>query len=83
VVAEIKDQVAGLLGGPFPGWMQGEFEDVDAAGCVVDRGQDVGLRAVEQVDGEESRARIAPAWECRNCDQAARSAVGRDRCRWP
>jgi hypothetical protein len=36
-----------------PGWVQGESEDADAAGRVVDHGQDVGLRAVEQVDGEQ------------------------------
>src|SRR6266567_1490051 len=28
------------------------------------------LRAVEQVGGEESRARMASAWERRNCDRA-------------
>ena len=33
--------------------MQGDAKDADAPGCVLDCGQDVGLRAVEQVDGEE------------------------------
>jgi hypothetical protein len=33
--------------------------------------QDVGLGAVEQVGGEESRARIASAWERRNCGQVS------------
>jgi hypothetical protein len=33
--------------------VHGESEDADAAGRVLDCGQDVGLRAVEQVDGEE------------------------------
>src|SRR6266702_8865479 len=50
LVAKVHDQVAGLLGGPFPGGMEGESEDADAAGRVLDHGQDVGLRAVEQVD---------------------------------
>ena len=53
LLAEIHHQVAGLLGGPFPGGMQGDAEDADAPGCVLDHGKDVGLGAVEQVDGEE------------------------------
>ena len=35
----------------------------------VDHGEDVGLGAVEQVDVKKLLARIAPAWERRNCDQ--------------
>ena len=52
-LAEVHQQVAGLLGGPFPGRVQGDAEDADAPGRVLDHGQDVGLGAVEQVDGEE------------------------------
>src|ERR1017187_7804341 len=33
--------------------MQGDSEDADAPGRVLDHGQDVGLGAVEQVGGEE------------------------------
>ena len=40
---------------------------------VLDYGQDVCLRAAEQVDGEEGRARMASAWERRNCDQVSLS----------
>jgi hypothetical protein len=32
---------------------KGDPADADAAGRVLDHGQHVGLRAVEQVDGEE------------------------------
>ena len=53
LLAKVHHQVAGLLGGPFPGGMQGDAEDSDAPGCVLDYGQDVGLGTVEQVDGEE------------------------------
>jgi hypothetical protein len=53
LLAKIHHQVAGLLGGPFAGGMQGDADDSDAPGCVPDYGQDVGLCAVEQVDGEE------------------------------
>jgi len=51
--AEVHDQVAGLLGSPFPGWMRGDSEDADAPGGVLDHGQDIGLGAVEQVGREE------------------------------
>ena len=61
LVAEVHDQVACLLGGPFPGRVQGDAEDADAPGRVLDHGQDVGLGAVEQVDREEVAARIASA----------------------
>jgi hypothetical protein len=53
LLAEVHDQVAGLLGGPFAGGMQGGADDSDAPGCVLDYSQDIGLCAVEQVDGEE------------------------------
>jgi hypothetical protein len=33
--------------------MQGDSEDADAPGGVLYHGQDIGLGAVEQVDGEE------------------------------
>ena len=52
-VAEVHDQVAGLLGGPRPGGMRCDAEDADAPGGVLDDGQDVGLGAVEQIGGEE------------------------------
>jgi hypothetical protein len=39
--------------------VEGDPEDADAPGRVLDHGQDVGLGAVEQVDGEEGRARMA------------------------
>jgi hypothetical protein len=47
LLAKIHHQVAGLLGGPFPGGMQGDAEDADAPGRVLDYGQDIGLGAVE------------------------------------
>ena len=53
LLAEVHDQVAGLLGGPRPGGMQGDSEDADAPGGVLDHGQDVGLGAVQQVGGEQ------------------------------
>jgi hypothetical protein len=49
LLAEVHDQVAGLLGGPFPGGMQGDSEDADASAGVLDHGQDVGLGAIQQV----------------------------------
>jgi hypothetical protein len=51
VLAKIHHQVAGLLGSPFAAGMEGDAEDSDAPRRVLDYGQDVGLGAVEQVDG--------------------------------
>jgi hypothetical protein len=51
--AEVHGQVAGLLGSPFPGWVQRDAEDADAPRRVPDHRQDVGLGAVEQVDADE------------------------------
>jgi len=53
LLAEVHDQVASLLGGPFSGWVQGDSENADAPGGVLYDGQDMGLGAVEQVGGEE------------------------------
>jgi hypothetical protein len=43
LLAEVHEEVTGLLGGPFPGRMQGDSEDADAPGGVLDHGQDIGL----------------------------------------
>jgi len=40
LVAEVRDQVACLLGGPFPGRVQGDAEDSDAPGRVLYYGAD-------------------------------------------
>ena len=53
MLVKVHEEVAGLLGGPFAGGMEGNAEDVDAPRRVFDYSQDVGLRAVEQVNGEE------------------------------
>ena len=53
LLAEVHDQVPGLLGGPLPGWIHSDAEDADAPGGVLDHGQDIGLGAIEQVGGEE------------------------------
>src|SRR5271166_2662520 len=47
VLAEVHHQVPGLLGGPFSGWMQGDSEDADTPGGVLDHGQEISLGAVE------------------------------------
>jgi hypothetical protein len=61
LLVKVHEEVAGLLGGPFAGWMQSDSPDADAPGGVLDHGEDVGLGAVENVGCEESRARIASA----------------------
>src|ERR1700751_3311161 len=42
LLAQVHDQVPGLLGGPLPGWMQSDSADADAPGGVLDHGQDIG-----------------------------------------
>jgi hypothetical protein len=39
LLAKIHHQVAGLLGGPFSGGMQGDADDADAPGCALDYGR--------------------------------------------
>jgi hypothetical protein len=58
--AEVHDQVTGLLGGPFPGRVQRDAEDADAPRRMPDHGQDVGLGAAGQVDGEEVAGQDCP-----------------------
>jgi hypothetical protein len=53
LLAEVHDQVAGLLGGPVPGGMQSDPEDANAPGGMLDHGQDVSPGAIQQVRGEE------------------------------
>jgi hypothetical protein len=58
--AKVHHQVAGLLGGPFSGGMQGDADDSDPPGCVLDYGQDVDVRPVEQAGGEEVAGQDRP-----------------------
>src|ERR1019366_5999371 len=51
--AEVHEQVACLLSGPFPGGMLGDAEEADAPFGVLDYGQDAGRGAAGQVGGEE------------------------------
>ena len=53
LLAQVHHQVAGLLGGPLPGRVQGDSEDADAPRGVLDHGQDVSLGAIEQICREE------------------------------
>jgi hypothetical protein len=53
LLAEFHEEVACLLGGPFPGRMPRDSEDADTPGRVFYHRQDVGLGAVEQVDCKE------------------------------
>ena len=53
-----------------------DSEDSDAPGRVLDHGQDVSLGAVDQARCEEGCARVASAWERRNCDQVGPAPRG-------
>ena len=67
-VVEVHQQVPGLLRHPLRRRMEGGTQHADPPGGVLDHRQDVRLGAVEQVDHDEvAGARIASAWERRNC----------------
>jgi hypothetical protein len=56
--------------------MLGGAKDPDAAGAVLDDGQDIDPGAVEQAGGEQSSARIPCAWDRRNSAQPGPSRRG-------
>ena len=53
LLAQVHQQVAGLLSGPLPGRVQGDSEDAYAPAGLLDHGQDISLGTVEQVGREE------------------------------
>jgi hypothetical protein len=53
LLAEVHQQVSGLLGGPRSGGMQSDSENPDAPAGVLDHGQDISLGAIEKVGCEE------------------------------
>lgn len=55
VIAEIHQQVPSHLRHPPAIRVGGHAEDPDPAGRMLNDGQDVGVGAVEEVDGEEVR----------------------------
>jgi hypothetical protein len=67
--AEVHQEVACLLGGPRAGWMLRDSEDADAPGGVLNHGQDMAWVPSSRSAVNKSHARIASAWERRNCDQ--------------
>jgi hypothetical protein len=75
-VFQVHEQVPGLLHHPGLDRMLGGSEDPDAAGAVLDDGQDVDLRAVEQVGGEEVQCQDPCAWDRRNSAQLGPSGRG-------
>jgi hypothetical protein len=53
LLAEVHQQVAGLLGGPFTGGVQRDPKNPDAPAGVLDHSQDVSLGPIEKVRREE------------------------------
>jgi hypothetical protein len=70
-VAEVHEQVAGLLGDPGAGGMGGDPGDTYAAGAVLDHHEDV---EAEQEDGVD-------VGEVGTVARSVRTGAGRDRCR--
>jgi hypothetical protein len=82
--AEVHEQVACLLRGPFPGRVQRDAEDADAPGRVLDHGQHIGLGAVEQVNREEVAGQDRVGLGAQELRPGRdRSVAARGRCRWP
>ena len=73
-LAEVDEQVAGLLGGPLAGGVRGDAQDA-CGGCRARSRPGRTAAAASTVSTcKKSHARIAAAWERRNCRQ-----VGADR----
>jgi hypothetical protein len=52
-VFQVHQQIPGLLHHPRPDRMPGSAKDPDTAGAMLDHGQDIRLRAVKEIGGEE------------------------------
>ena len=74
--SQVHKQVPCLLHDPGLGRVPSGAEHRDAAGAMLDCGQDVDLRAVEEIGGEKSSARIPCACDRRNSGQPGPSQRG-------
>ena len=77
--AKVHEQVAGLLGGPRPGVVGGDAQDVHLPGPDLHHQQDMQAPEEHGVGSKRSQARIPAAWEDRNCLQVADARRGRGR----
>ena len=75
-IFQVHEQVPGLLHDPGLDRVPGGAENPDAAGAKLDYGQDVDLRAVEEIDGEKSSAKIPCACDRKNSGQPGPSRRG-------
>ena len=73
---QIHEQVTGLLGGPQPGGVCGDAQDMHAA--RLDLYHEEHLQALEErgVNVQEIARRIPAAWEARNCRQVGDARRG-------
>jgi hypothetical protein len=77
-ITRIPCRVAGLLGGPVPGGMQGDAKDADAPGGVLYHGQHIGLAAQRRRIMSRCQHRIVSGDQgfgrrgCRGCRTAIR-----------
>jgi hypothetical protein len=69
VVAEVRPQIADLLGGPRPVRVRGDSEDMDEAGADFDDEEAVQAPEVTQSTWKKSTASIVAACACRNWRQ--------------
>jgi hypothetical protein len=81
LLVEVHEEIACLLGGPFPGGMEGDAKDPDVPVRVLDYRQNLGLSGIEQASREEV-ARQGSPWpgSAGNVTRSARSAAGLTSC---
>ena len=79
--ASWRTQVAGLLGGPSPGWMRSDAADADAPGGMLDDGQDAGPGAASRPAVKKSTPGSPRPGSAGTATRLARSGAARDRCR--
>jgi hypothetical protein len=75
-LAEVHENVPGLLDGPGGGRVGGDTGQVDAAMVVLDEEQHVKPAEKDSVDVKKSTATIVLAWADRNCFQLAAARRG-------
>ena len=82
-VLQVHEQVPGLLDDPVLDRMLGGAQDPDAPAAMLDHREDVHLRAIEQVSGEEVQRQDPLRWDRRNAGHPGPSGAVPGRSRHP
>jgi len=74
-ITEVYEQVAGLLGGPGPGRVRGDVQDVDGPGLDLHHEQDVKALEEDGIDVQEVGRQDPGGLAARNCREASDACV--------